>query len=125
MKKSFINRFRVSSYSLRRYAIIFVLTCLLIAVLMSPSDKKVNLSESPTIEGEKNTGHTPVIIFKLPRTGSSWFTQELNRCSSKFISTCIFGSILYCGFNSDNLCENDPDYQLCPCKAFIYMHIHS
>lgn len=25
------------------------------------------------------TKPTPVIIFKLPRTGSSWFTQELNR----------------------------------------------
>ena len=23
--------------------------------------------------------HTPVIVFKLPRTGSSWFNQELNR----------------------------------------------
>ena len=30
--------------------------------------------------------HSPVVIFKLPRSGSSWFTQELNAFSAVFIS---------------------------------------
>ena len=47
---------------------------------MSPSDKELKTESTAIAEEDKeNTGHTPVIIFKLPRTGSSWFTQELNR----------------------------------------------
>lgn len=37
--------------------------------------------QEDVIDGELKTSlkPTPVIIFKLPRTGSSWFSQELNR----------------------------------------------
>jgi len=33
-----------------------------------------------------NSKPVPVVIFKLPRTGSSWFTQELNNMATVFIS---------------------------------------
>lgn len=44
-------------------------------------------NKSKTTQGDvKDSKPVPVIIFKLPRTGSSWFNQELNSIPTVFIS---------------------------------------
>jgi hypothetical protein len=69
-----------SGYNVQLLVLVSLICSFLIGVFHFCGTSQ-RIQEQTNSNAIKNKGHqtVPLIVFKLPRTGSSWFNQELNR----------------------------------------------
>ena len=79
---------------------ITLLCCSLLTILIC-----ITISKLLSSSYYSNTTHIPIILFKLPRTGSTWLTERLNSIPNVYISKEIIqrsDSTMYTAIDQQN-----------------------